>query len=196
MDGGIQPAKGGALLVAALLTIVALLSGCGDSSSSGDESTATSETASAKSLGPGRTGAVLEPVDGSEASGTALVLPQTPKRTAHFKVKLEGLEPSTNGGQYVVWLKKTRHDMVPLYSYPVGKSGVFAHEWTPNPLHVGFVEKGTKDKFLITLAKNHAEHEETLDGGKTAYDPPFIGEPVAEGVIAGPRSGLLLGPNE
>jgi len=103
------------------------------------------------------------------------------------------LKPNTNGGQYIVWLTTSRHDMVPLYSYPVGKSGIFAHEWTPNPLHVEFIETGKKDKFVITLAKNDAEHENSLEGGQTAYDPPFIGEPVLEGPIAGPRAGSTAG---
>jgi hypothetical protein len=170
-------------VAAALLGLFA--SGCGESEDAGAEPSETS-TVDLPSLPSGQTGAVLAPVGEIEASGTALVLRSKPGAPARFKVRVEGLEPSKNGGQYVVWLTTERHDMVPLYSYPVGKTGVFDHEWKPNPLHVGFIEEGKKDKFVMTLAKTGDEHEDTLEGGSTAYDPPFIGQPVLEGDIAGP----------
>src|SRR5215212_5101725 len=148
---GRQKSEAAVLLLVALLAAVALLPGCGESQDAG------AKAKPAETLPSGQTGAVLEPGDGRQASGTAILLPRTPKRPAHFKVRLDGLKPNTNGGQYIVWLTTSRHDMVPLYSYPVGKSGIFAHEWTPNPLHVEFIETGKKDKFVITLAKNDAE---------------------------------------
>jgi len=178
-----------ALFLSAVLALAALLSGCGDSSGTAAEPSSTDQAAAVKTLGDGRTGAVLEPVDGGDASGTALLLKRTSSKPARFKVHVEGLEPNVYGGQYVVWLTSSRHDMVPLYSYAVGDSGVFSHEWTPNPLHVSFIERGKKTKFLLTLAKNSAEHEEVLEGGARRYDPPFIGKPVVEGTITGPEAG-------
>jgi hypothetical protein len=176
-------------LLAVAVTILGLFgSGCGTSEDAGADASKSS-TVDLPTLPSGQTGAVLAPVDGGEASGTALVLRSKPEAPPHFKVRVEGLQPSTNGGQYVVWLLSERHDMVPLYSYPVGKTGVFDHEWKPNPLHVGTIENGERDKFMVTLAKNDAEHEDSLEGGSNAYDPPFIGEPVVEGPITGPLAG-------
>lgn len=176
------------LLAFSMLVLAALGSGCGGSNDAGAESPQSSK-ASAPSFGPGQTGAVLQPVDGSDASGTALILKKHPTSAAHFKVRLEGLEPNTNGGQYVVWLMASRHKMVPLYSYPVGKNGVFAHTWLPNPLHVSFIEDGSKTEFMVTRANNADEKEQTLEGGATAYDPPFIGESVLRGTFTGPLVG-------
>jgi hypothetical protein len=175
-------------LLAVAVVIALLGSGCGESEDAGADASKAG-TVDLPSLPPGQTGAVLAPVGELEASGTVLVLKSKPQGPAWFKVRVEGLEPSRNGGQYVVWLTTERHDMVPLYSYPVGKTGIFNHTWKPNPLHVGFIEEGKKDKFVMTLAKNGKEKEHTLDGGSTAYDPPFIGEPIAEGRITGPLAG-------
>lgn len=177
--------KSRSVIFALAVAIAGLVgSGCGESENAGADSPVDLPT-----LAPSQTGAVLAPVDGSEASGTVLLLETKTEGPSRFKVRVEGLKPTTNGGQYVVWLTTGRHDMVPLYTYPVGKSGIFDHQWKPNPLHISFIVEGKKDKFVMTLAKTAKEHEESLDGGSTAYDPPFIGEPVLEGPITGPLAG-------
>lgn len=179
-----------------VLVLAVLGSGCGGNSdtdaqatpSTAAETTPSSTTASAKGDSSGPTEAVLKPVDGSEASGTFLFLPKRPSRPARMEIRLDGLEPSVNGGQYVLWLMASRHEMVPIYTYPAGKNGVLAQEWKPNLSSVGYIEEGAKSQLLVTRANTSAEQQQTLEGGERAYDPPFIGEPTLRGRLTSPTA--------
>ena len=171
-----------------ILVLAVLGSGCGDSSGTAAETTSSTAPASAKGGGSGPTESVLRPVDDSEASGTFLFLPKSPSRGARMEIRLDGLEPSVNGGQYVLWLMASRHEMVPIYTYPAGKNGVLAQEWKPNLSSVGYIEEGTKSQFLVTRANTSAEQQQTLEGGERSYDPPFIGEPILRGRLTSPAA--------
>ena len=165
-------------LIGCLLAAAVVAGGCGSAA----DTVSISTSAPAES---GATEAALRPVDGSQAAGTVRLIRKHPGGSS-LVVDLSHLKPVSNGGQYAIWILASRHNMVPLATYPVGSSGELHERVEADPVFLGTVENGTRTHFLVTRTDNAAEHERSLGGGDTPYDPPFIGTQVLRGTFSGP----------
>jgi hypothetical protein len=128
-DPAVRAAIAAGVLVVALLAIFLIVNGSGGGSDSGTGSTATAESTeaggeseTAANSGSKRlTKAVLEPVDGSEATGVA-IFGRVGKKLA-LQIEAEGLEPTTKGTSYTLWLAQSPQRMLPLAETAVPQSG-------------------------------------------------------------------------
>lgn len=165
----------------ALILLLALASGCGGGS------TTTTTTAPKRTTGP--TVAVLQPVDGSEASGRALYS-KRPDGTPSIRMRLEGLEPVSGSARYVVWQKHSRDDMVLLAAWPVGEDQRLSKVWQPSFASLAYLEGGLRTKLLITRIGNLAR---IFSASENSYVHDVIGQPVLEGDFEGALVGAPEG---
>jgi hypothetical protein len=176
------------LIACCAIALPALTAGCGSDSDSTAVVDTAKTTEAEKEVESGPTKAVLHPVGASKASGTVLYVKKA-SGIGLLKVSLRALEPLPQGGQYVLWLLASRHSMVPLSTYPVESDGRLDEDVVANPVFLGSIEDGSKTHFLVTGTDSAAEHEKSLGGGDTPYDPPYIGKPVLRGTFTGPLAG-------
>jgi hypothetical protein len=182
--------RGGGSLVACVLAL-ALAVGCGGGSSSGDTNAAdtaaqTTTTAVKRTTGP--TVAVLQPLDGSEASGRAVYATKT-DGSPSIKLRVQGLEPASPPARYIVWQKHSREDMVLLAAWPVGDDGRLSKDWTPSLASLAYLEGGVRTKLLITRIDKLSR---MFAGSQNSYVHDVIGTPVLEGQF----EGALVGAEE
>jgi hypothetical protein len=171
----------------ALLPILALLallvSGCGGDRAA--ESDATADT----TVQSGPTEAVLRPVGDGEETGTVRV---DASGSAELKIDLRGLQPLPQGGQYVLWMTRSRNDMVLVFSHSGDSSGRISELTPVNPLRIEEIEDGRKTDFLVTSTQSERQSAELLGKAAPTFDPPVIGTPV----LRGPFTGSLVGVKE
>jgi hypothetical protein len=198
---------GGGVIAAIVVIVVVILlvsGGGGDSSSTasteGTTTTAAEEgkaenTAGAKAA----TQAKLTAVDGSEAEGLATF--GRVKNKLALQIEAKGLEPSTKGNSYVIWLAQSPKRMLPLaYPVPVAASGKAANAIAAQfevPIEVlAYLANGTFDQIAITkvVDKSFEAGVKVAEAKKTA--PAYTGETVLRGTIAGPIVGFAIREEE
>ncbi len=185
-DRGALIGVGAGALVVLALVIVLILGG----DDGGSSSTATSSTGDGASLTAAEesklTQAILEPTDGSDASGRALF--GRYKKSVLLQIEAEGLEPSPPGETYTIWLYRSpklvlRIGAVPVEEKDEGKLAV----QLPVPTQVlSYVAGGAFDQVDISLTSS-AAYKAALAKAKTERRlPPYTGESVLRGEITGP----------
>lgn len=177
---------GGAVLV--LLVILLVTGVLGDGSDSGTSGSDTGNTA-AQEAGSGQlTQAVLEPVDGGDASGRALF--GRSGKNVLLQVEAQGLEPSPQGQSYVVWLARSPQQMLPLAASKVDDSGEIAARYQVPTEVLAFLASGSFDEIAITQIGDSAFRRSVAQARKAKKSPAYTGTAVLRGQITGPIVGL------
>ncbi len=164
-----------------MLGAVALFGGTSGSGSSaaeaGNELTASEE---------GKvTQAVLEPADGSEASGRA-VFGRVGKEEIVLQVTAEGLEPTAKGESYTVWLYRTPKLSLRVGSVPVGEGGKLGARFAIPEELLAYVAGGAFDQVYVSRTSDAAYQREVAKAKKEKGLPRYTGETVLTGEITGP----------
>jgi hypothetical protein len=199
---------GGVAAIVVIVVVILLVSGGGggDSSSTTSSGSTTpgaeagaNETAAEKETGTESTSGTKEPtvaklvaVDGSEGEGQATF--GRIKNKLALAVEATGLEPTTTGNSYTVWLAQSATKMLPLASTAVKASGKGAGDIAAEfevPVEVlAYLANGTFAELAITRT-NDAELEASIKvAKKEKATPAYTGEEVLHGQITGPIVGL------
>jgi hypothetical protein len=175
---------GGALaIVAVVLAAIAIFSGGSDSSSSPSEASgAATETTAAES---GKlTQAVLEPADGSDASGRAIF--GRLKKEIVLQVTGEGLQPTGKGQSYIVWLYRSPKLTLRVGSVGVDESGRLGARFAIPAELLAYVASGAFDQIYVSRTDDAAYQQEVARAKKNKSLPRYTGETVLTGEITGP----------
>jgi hypothetical protein len=177
---------GGALaIVAVILAAIAILGGGSDSSSSHSSSEASVPGAeTAASEGGKLTQAVLEPADGSDASGRAIF--GRLKKEIVLQVTGEGLQPTEKGQSYVVWLYRSPKLTLRVGSVPVDESGRLGARFAIPAELLAYVASGAFDQIYVSRTDDAAYQAEVARAKKNKSLPRYTGETVLTGEITGP----------
>jgi len=175
---------GGALaIVAVVLAAIAIFGGSSDSGSSTSEaSEAATETAAAES---GKlTQAVLEPADGSDASGRAIF--GRLKKEIVLQVTGENLQPTEKGQSYIVWLYRSPKLSLRVGSVGVDESGRLGARFAIPAELLAYVASGAFDQIYVSRTDDAAYQAEVARAKKNKSLPRYTGETVLTGEITGP----------
>jgi hypothetical protein len=179
---------GGALgIVAVVLIAIAVLGGDSDSDSGPSteaEAGLNAETAAAAENDK-VTQAVLEPADGSDATGRA-VFGRVGKEDIVLQVTAEGLEPTAAGESYTVWLFRTQKLTLRVGSVPVGEEGRLGARFTIPAELLAYVASGAFNQINVSRTSNVAYQREVAQAKQNKSLPRYIGETVLTGKITGP----------
>ncbi len=198
---------GGVIAAIVVIVVVVLLvsgGGSGNSSSTTSSGSTTpnaetggnenaSETGSESTSGSkAPTQAKLVAVDGSEAEGRATF--GRVKNKLALAVEATGLEPTTTGTSYTVWLAQSPTKMLPLASTAVKASGKGAGDIAAEfevPVEVlGYLANGTFAELAITRTEDAKINTAIKVAKKEKTTPAYTGEEVLHGQITGPIVGL------
>ena len=189
-DRGALIGLGAGALVVVALVIVLIVGGDGGGSSS---SSATSgeaslaENASATAENKNLTQAILSADDSSDASGQA-IFGRFEKKVL-LQVTGEGLEPSSDGESYAVWLSHSGQAMVPVGTVKVKDSGKLAARFEVPPTVLVLVARGAFDEIQVTRTSDSALSAAIAKARKTEKESAYTGTPVLSGKITGPLVG-------
>lgn len=175
---------GGALaIVAVVLAAIAIFSGGSDSGSSTTEASgASAENAAAES---GKlTQAVLEPADGSDASGRAIF--GRLKKEIVLQVTGENLQPTEKGQSYIVWLYRSPKLTLRVGSVGVDESGRLGARFSIPAELLAYVASGAFDQIYVSRADDAAYQAEVARAKTNKSLPRYTGETVLTGEITGP----------
>jgi len=176
---------GGALgIVAVILGAIAILGSGSDSSSSTSEASANGAGAAAAESGK-LTQAVLEPADGSDASGRA-IFGRLGKKEIVLQVTGEGLQPTAKGQSYIVWLYRSPKLSLRVGSVPVDESGRLGARFPIPAELLAYVASGAFDQIHVSRADDAAYQAEVARAKKEKGLPRYTGETVLTGEITGP----------
>ncbi len=176
-------AGGGLAIVAIVLGAVALFGGTSGSGSSGIAPEPGSELTASEE---GKvTQAVLEPVDGSEASGRA-VFGRVGKEEIVLQVTAEGLERTPKGQSYTVWLYRTPKLSLRVGSVPVGEGGKLGARFAIPEELLAYVAGGAFDQIYVSRTSDAAYRREVAKAKQEKGLPRYTGETVLAGEITGP----------
>jgi hypothetical protein len=177
---------GGALaIVAVVLAAIAIFSGGSDSDSSASPSEASGASAETAAAESGKlTQAVLEPADGSDASGRAIF--GRLKKEIVLQVTGEGLQPSEKGQSYFVWLYRSPKLALRIGSVAVGESGRLGARFPIPAELLAYVAGGAFDQIYISRTDDAAYQQEVARAKKEKSLPRYTGETVLTGEITGP----------
>jgi hypothetical protein len=177
---------GGALaIVAVVLAAIAIFSGGSDSGSSTSEASgAATETAATES---GKlTQAVLEPADGSDASGRAIF--GRLKKEIVLQVTGENLQPTEKGESYIVWLYRSPKLALRVGSVGVDESGRLGARFSIPAELLAYVASGAFDQIYVSRTGDAAYQAEVARAKKNKSLPSYTGETALTGEITGPVS--------
>lgn len=185
-DRGALIGVGAGVLVVLALVIVLILGGDGEDSSSSTATSADGGTSLTAAEESKLTQAILEPTDGSDASGRALF--GRYKKSVLLQVEAEGLEPSPPGETYTIWLYRSPKLVLRVGAAPVSEEddGKLAVQ-LPVPAQVlSYVAGGAFDQVDVSVTSN-AAYKAVLAKAKAERKlPPYTGESVLRGSITGP----------
>jgi hypothetical protein len=190
-DRGALIGLGAGALVVVIFVIVLIAGGVGGSSSS-SETAASSEgsqggTTPAASEDPNLTQAVLSPVDGSEASGTALF--GRFKKKVLLQVTAEGLDPSQPGESYAVWLSHSGNAMVPVGTAKVPDSGDLAARFQIPTAVLVLVARSAFNEIELTRTTDATLTAAIAKARQSKSESAYTGTDVMRGKITGPFVG-------
>ncbi len=179
--------------IVVLFVVVLFVTGGSDSGSDSTTTTATSENAkqaleeAAAKQGKEVTKAVLNPVDGSEASGLA-IFGRVKKKLA-LQVYAQGLEKTGEGEAYTVWLAASENKMLPLASTPVEQSGRISAQVEVPVEVLAYLANETFDQIAITKTDDSQLEASLGAATKEKQAPSYTGTPVLRGAVTGPIIG-------
>lgn len=175
---------GGALaMVAVILGAIAIFSGGSDSNSGSSEASGAATEAAAAESGK-LTQAVLEPADGSDASGRAIF--GRLKKEIVLQVTGENLQPTEKGQSYIVWLYRSPKLTLRVGSVAVGESGRLGARFVIPAELLAYVASGAFDQIYVSRADDAAYQAEVARAKKNKSLPRYTGETVLKGEITGP----------
>jgi outer membrane biosynthesis protein TonB len=189
-DRGALIGLGAGALVVVALVIVLIVGGDGGGSSSSSATsgeTELAENASASAENKNLTQAVLSADDGSDASGQAIF--GRFKKKVLLQVTGEGLEPSSDGDSYAVWLSHSGQAMVPVGTVKVKDSGQLAARFEVPPTVLVLVARGAFDEIEVTRTSDSQLSAAIAAARKTKKESAYTGTPVLSGKITGPLVG-------
>jgi hypothetical protein len=188
-DRGAMIGLGAGALVVIALVIVLIVGGDGGSSSSGTTSGEANqaENASVTAENKNLTQAILSADDGSDASGQAIF--GRFKKKVLLQVTGEGLEPSSSGESYAVWLSHSGQAMVPVGTVKVKDSGKLAARFEVPPTVLVLVARGAFDEIEVTRTSDSRLSAAIAEARKTEKESSYTGTPVLGGKITGPLVG-------
>ncbi len=189
-DRGALIGLGAGALVVVIFVIVLLVGGGSDSSSTG--TTTSAETGQggaspAASENPNLTQAALSPVDGSDASGTALF--GRFKKSVLLQVTAEGLEPSKSGESYAVWLSHSGKAMVPVGTAKAPSSGDLAARFQIPTAVLVLVARSAFNEIDITRTTDATLNAAIAKARQSKSEAAYTGTDVLRGKITGPFVG-------
>jgi hypothetical protein len=172
-------------IVAVILAAIAIFSGGSDSGSNEASSAGSGTEAAATAEENGKlTQAVLEPVDGSDASGRA-VFGRLAKKIV-LQVTADGLQPTDTGQSYIVWLYRTPKLTLRVGSVTVDDSGKLGARFAIPAELLAYVAGGAFDQIYISRADDAAYQQQVAQARKNKSLPSYTGETVLAGQITGP----------
>lgn len=181
----------GTLVVIALVLVLALSGGedSGDSSADGGGDTTASEQAVNTADGNPKevTQAILEPVDGGDASGIATF--GRVKNSLALQLEASGLEPTAKGESYTVWLYESPQKMLPLASTRVAKSGEIGVQVEVPTEVLGYLASESFDQIDLSLTEDAALQASLAKATNEKKAPIYTGTDVLRGRITGPIIG-------
>lgn len=188
-DRGALIGLGAGALVVVALVIVLILGGDGggSSSSTGSGEASLAENASAPAESKNLTQAILSADDGSDASGQAIF--GRFKKKVLLQVTAEGLEPSSSGQSYAVWLSHSGQAMVPVGTAKVKDDGKLAARFEVPAAVLVLVARGAFDAIEVTRTSDSALSAAIAKARKTERESAYTGTPVLSGKITGPLVG-------
>jgi hypothetical protein len=194
---GARAAIAGGIIVVALIVIIVLVSGGGggdDSTASGTTSTTGSKakgtlTARAEKLAQGKqvTKALLDPTDGSDATGIAIF--GRVKKALALEISAEGLEQTGKNDSYTIWLAQSSQKMLPLASTAVPKSGQIGAQFEVPVEVLAYLANETFKHIVITHTQNAKLKTALNKATKEEIAPTYTGEEVLSGEVTGPIVG-------
>ncbi len=180
-------AAGAAVVV---LVIVLLATGGGsdddDGSPTAGGGTGTEETVNTSGNAK-LTQAVLDPVDGSDATGVATF--GRVKNSLALQVEAEGLAPTADGDSYTIWLYESADKMLPLASTAVGKDGKIGAQVEVPTEVLGYLANETFGQIDISLTTDATLKASLAKATKEKEAPIYTGTDVLRGEISGPIIG-------
>ncbi|HET9678353.1 MAG TPA: Lrp/AsnC family transcriptional regulator [Solirubrobacterales bacterium] len=188
---GLWAILAGVAIVVVFLVILLVSNGGGSDStsttSSAGESTTTSLEEAAAKQGKEVTKAVLNPVDGSEATGLALF--GRVKKKLALQVYAQGLEETEKGEGYTVWLAASETKMLPLASAGVGKDGKISAQVEVPVEVLAYLANETFDQIAVTKTDESQLKASLAQATKEKQAPLYTGTPVLRGAVTGPIVG-------
>jgi hypothetical protein len=188
-DRGALIGLGAGALAVIVFAIVLIVAGGGGGSNSSSATTTTAEspqgeTASAAAENESLTQAILTPTNGGASSGKALF--GRYKKSVLLQVQAEGLDPSSKGQAYTIWLYRSPKIALQIGAVPVPASGKIAAQLQIPAQLLAYVANGAFNQVDIALTDT-ATYKAALDKAKAEKKlPPFTGESVLRGEITGP----------
>jgi hypothetical protein len=187
----------GAGIGAVVLVIVLLATGVlggGDSDSSSDSSSATNTGGESRPAAEGSaeskltnsklSGAVLKPVDGSDAEGAALF--GKAKKEVLLQVEATGLEPSPADSAYTIWFYKSPQLALRVGAVKVPESGNMRVQLPIPEQLLAYVASGVFNQIDVSLTSN-AEYKAEVAAAKSEKRlPSYTGTDILRGPIKGP----------
>jgi outer membrane biosynthesis protein TonB len=186
-DRGALIGLGAGVLVVLIFAIVLIVSDGDDGSSSSDSAATEGSTAPAASKNPNLTQAVLSPVDGGDASGTALF--GRFKKNVLLQVTAEGLEPSQSGQSYAVWLSHSGNAMVPVGTAKVPDSGDLAARFQIPAAVLVLIARNAFDEIDVTRTTDATLNAAIAKARRSKSESAYTGTDVMRGKITGPFVG-------
>jgi hypothetical protein len=189
---GLWAILAGVAIVVLFVVFVIDPGGGGDSSStstSAETAAETSpETSGTAANGKELTQAVLNPVDGSEASGKA-IFGRVKNRLA-LQVFAEGLQQTGSGESYTIWLAASPQKMLPLASAQVKADGqIRAQIEVPTEI-LAYLANETFGQLAITRTDESQLKASLAKATKEKKAPLYTGTEVLRGTVTGPIVGL------
>jgi len=194
---GLWAILAGAAIVVVFLVII--LVGDGGGGGGSDSSTATTASGkvtgkavealeeAAEKSGKEVTKAVLNPVDGSEASGVAVF--GRVKNKLALQVFAEGLNETAQGEDYTIWLAASEEKMLPLASTPVNKGGKISAQVEVPVEILAYLANETFGQIAITRTDESQLKASLAKATKEKQAPAYTGTEVLRGTVTGPIVG-------
>jgi hypothetical protein len=183
-DRGALIGLGAGVLVVLVFALVLILSGGDSGSNSTEDTSAEGGTTPAASNDPNLTQAALSPVDGSDASGTALF--GRLKKNVLLQVTAEGLEPSQSGQSYAVWLSHSGNAMVPVGTAKAPDSGDLAARFQIPAAVLVLVARNAFNEIDVTRTTDATLNAAIAKARRSKSESAYTGSDVMRGKITGP----------
>jgi outer membrane biosynthesis protein TonB len=185
-DRGALIGLGAGTLVVVIFVIVLIIGGGGSSDTASTESSEAGSTPTA-SENANLTQAVLSPVDGSDASGTALF--GRFKKNVLLQVTAQGLEPSQSGQSYAIWLSHSGKAMVPVGTAKAPDSGDLAARFQIPAAVLVLVARSAFNEIDVTRTTDATLSAAIAKARQSKSESAYTGTDVMGGKITGPFVG-------
>jgi hypothetical protein len=186
---GARAAVAASALVVLAFVLILLLSG-GDDSGDGSttaQTTAADGSSNLPTAGKDVTKAILSPVDGGSGSGVAIF--GRVKNSLVLQIAAEGLEPTSNGQSYTIWLSQSPRKMLPLAATKATQNGqIAASAEVPTEL-LGYLANETFTNIAITKTIDSRLQASLKAATAKKEVPAYTGAEVLRGPVTGPIVG-------